>query len=119
MSEKVSLLRSAGQALKPHWMKALVPAGVSTAVLKPSQSGSLGGTDQGGIFWEGFGQRGQLSTGSSTPSPSLSIGDGVAVGVGVAAEVGVAVDVGAGVGEAVGVGQAPEPMTTQSARDIA
>src|SRR5439155_14478669 len=74
MSEILSLLTWAGQAAGPHWTRASVPAGFSTALPKPSQSGSLAGTGQGGRFWEGFGQRGQLSVVSGTPSPSPSGG---------------------------------------------
>ena len=48
MSEKVSLLMSAGQALRPQWTRAPVPAAPSRAVLKPSQSGSFAGTGQEG-----------------------------------------------------------------------
>src|SRR5437773_1227032 len=77
MSEMPSLLRSAGQPPAPQWTRGLVPAEFSTAMLKPSQSGSLAGTGQGGRFWEGFGQRGQLSVLSGTPSPSPSGGQGV------------------------------------------
>src|SRR5438876_9507947 len=77
MSAILSLLTSAGQAPGPHWTRASVPAGFSTVVAKPSQSGSLAGTGQGGRFWEGFGQRGQLSVLSGTPSPSPSGGQGV------------------------------------------
>src|SRR5437660_398018 len=77
MSEMPSLLRSAGQPLAPQCKMEFVPAEVSRAVLKPSQSGSLAGTGQGGRFWEGFGQRGQLSVLSGTPSPSPSGGQGV------------------------------------------
>src|SRR5437667_20462 len=77
MSEMPSLLRSAGQPLAPQCRMEFVPAEVSRAVLKPSQSGSLAGTGQGGRFWEEFGQRGQLSVLSGTPSPSPSGGQGV------------------------------------------
>src|SRR5438094_8258174 len=73
-SEKPSLLMSTGQALVPQWMSGAVPAEFSTVVLKPSQSGSLAGMSQGGRFWLGFGQRGQLSLGSGTASPSGSRG---------------------------------------------
>src|SRR5439155_25313733 len=79
ISEKPSLLRSAGQALAPQWRMKLVPAELSTTVLKPSQSGSLAGTDQGGRFWAGFGQLGQLSSMLSTASPSKSLAEGVRV----------------------------------------
>src|SRR5439155_24374062 len=77
ISEKPSLLRSAGQALAPQWRMKLVPAELSTTVLKPSQSGSLAGTDQGGRFWARFGQFGQLSAVLSTLSPSKSLLQGV------------------------------------------
>src|SRR2546422_9211425 len=93
---------SAGQALRPQWAIGLVPAEISTAELKPSQSGSLSGTRQGGSFWVAFGQLGQLSVMSGTPSASLSapsVGDGVEVGVSDA--VGVAVRVWFGVAAAV------------------
>src|SRR2546425_1053475 len=93
-STKVSLLMSAGQALRPQWRVGFVPTEASTAELNPSQSGSLRGTGQGGRFCVGFGQLGQLSLTSGTPSPSLS-----APGVGDAVEVGVP----AGVADAVGV----------------
>src|SRR3990170_2243703 len=72
ISEKVSLLISAGQALAPPGGGGGGAAEVSTAVLKPSQSGSLRGTGQGGRAWVGLGQFGQLSELSGTPSPSLS-----------------------------------------------
>src|SRR5438132_8028586 len=101
MSAKVSLFRSTGHAPAPQWTRASVPAGFSTALLKPSQSGSLAGTGQGGRFWAGLGQRGQLSELSGLPSPSLSagagVGDGLTVGLG------------------VGVGQGVPPMDTPSA----
>src|SRR2546426_671021 len=97
---------SAGQALRPQWKVGFVPTDASTAELNPSQSGSLRGTSQGGRLCVGFGQLGQLSTRSGTPSPSLSapgVGDGVEVGVADAAGVSVAVDVAVSVGAAVGV----------------
>src|SRR5262245_12971916 len=72
MSENTSLLMSAGQALVPHWTRALVPARSSTAELKPSQSVSFGPMSQRGKAWEPFGQAGQLSLRSETPSPSKS-----------------------------------------------
>src|SRR5438128_1886743 len=96
---------SAGQALRPQCMIGLVPAEISTAELNPSQSGSLRGTSQGGRFCVGFGQLGQLSTRSGTPSPSLSapgVGDAVEVGVADAVGVAVAVDVAVSVGAAGG-----------------
>src|SRR5438445_13220787 len=96
---------SAGQALRPQWKVGFVPTDASTAELNPSQSGSLRGTSQGGRFCVGFGQLGQLSTRSGTPSPSLSapgVGDAVEVGVADAVGVAVAVDVGVSVGAAVG-----------------
>src|SRR5437899_295640 len=101
---------SAGQALRPQWKVGFVPTDASTAELNPSQSGSLRGTSQGGRLCVGFGQLGQLSTRSGTPSPSLSapgVGDGVEVvadAVGVSVAVDVAVSVGAAVGVAVAVG---------------
>src|SRR5207247_11358249 len=97
---------SADQALRPQCMIGLVPAEISTAELNPSQSGSLRGTSQGGRFCVGFGQLGQLSMRSGTPSPSLSapgVGDAVEVGVADAVGVSVAVDVAVSVGAAVGV----------------
>src|SRR2546425_6834190 len=103
-STKVSLLMSAGQALRPQWRVGFVPTEASTAELNPSQSGSLRGTSQGGRLCVAFGQLGQLSLTSGTPSPSLSapsVGDGVEVGVNDA--VGVSVGVGAAVGVSVGV----------------
>src|SRR5439155_17040362 len=77
MSAILSLLTSAGQAPGPYWTRASVPAGFSTVVAKPSQSGSPAGTGQGGRFWAELGQRGQLSVLSGTPSPSPSGGQGV------------------------------------------
>src|SRR5437867_2010292 len=71
-SENVSLLRSAGQASEPHWRKGLVPAGFSTAELKPSQSGSAVAIGHWGTFCGVFGQAMQLSTTSATVSPSKS-----------------------------------------------
>src|SRR5207247_993186 len=68
MSEKVSLVTSAGQALKPHWTRAWVPARSSTAEVKPSQSGSLAGMSQAGRAWLAFGQSGQLSVALGSPS---------------------------------------------------
>src|SRR3989442_9018261 len=105
-SEKPSLLMSAGQALRPQCIIGLVPAEVSRLVLKPSQSGSLGGTGEGGRLCVAFGQLGQLSMRSGAPSPSLSapgVGDAVEVGVADAVGVSVAVDVAVSVGAAVGV----------------
>ena len=93
VSEKVLLLISAGQASTPQCSPAVVPAEFSTAELKPSQSGSSIGTGQGGTAWLAFGQAGQLSPGSRTPSQSASsahgadVGAGVRLGVGVWAEV--------------------------------
>src|SRR5262245_38010862 len=75
-----SSLRSGGQAFAPQCPFGSVPAAFSTVVVKPSQSGSFRGTGQGGSACVGFGQAGQLSTASGTPSPSLStasVGDGV------------------------------------------
>ncbi len=69
VSEKPLLVVSAGQASVPQWARALVPMKSSSAVLNASQSGSLAGTDQGSA-WVGFGQVGQLSERSNTPSPS-------------------------------------------------
>ena len=100
---------SAGQALRPQWAIGLVPAEISTAELKPSQSGSLRGTSQGGRFCVAFGQLGQLSMRSGTPSASLSapgVGDGVELGGGEAVSVGVAVAVAVGVAVGVWVGVA-------------
>src|SRR5439155_22429484 len=59
-SEKLSLLTSAGQALVPQWLVKFVPADVSTAELKPSQSGSLVASGQGGRFCAVLCQLGQL-----------------------------------------------------------
>ena len=75
-SEKVSLLMSAGQALFPQCAVALVPAEVSTLELKPSQSGSLAATGQGGRLCAGLGQFGQLSSASLTASQSRSVAQG-------------------------------------------
>src|SRR3989454_1012164 len=97
---------SAGQALRPQWKVGFVPTDASTAELNPSQSGSLRGTSQGGRLCVAFGQLGQLSMRSGTPSPSLSapgVGDAVEVGVADAVGVSVAVDVAVSVGAAVGV----------------
>src|SRR2546426_1889219 len=106
ISTKVSLLTSAGQALRPQCKVGFVPTDASTAELNPSQSGSLRGTSQGGRLCVAFGQLGQLSTRSGRPSPSLSapgVGDAVEVGVADAVGVAVAVDVAVSVGAAVGV----------------
>ena len=106
-SEKPSLLMSAGQALRPQCIIGLVPAEVSRLELKPSQSGSLGGTGQGGRFCVAFGQLMQLSPTSGTPSPSLSppgVSDGVNAGVAVSVGVGVGVSVAEGVVVGVSVG---------------
>ena len=71
----------------------MVPAEFSTVELKPSQSVSSVGTGQGGRPWLAFGQVGQLSPASRTPSQSASsahgadVGSGVRLGVGVWAEV--------------------------------
>src|SRR5438128_277633 len=78
-SEKVSLLRSAGQASFPQCAAAFVPAEVSTPELKPSQSGSLAGRGQGGRFCAELGQFGQLSEALSTASQSKSPGQGAQV----------------------------------------
>src|SRR6266542_4724198 len=75
-SEKVSLLRSAGQASFPQCLAAFGPAEVSTVELKPSQSGSLAETGQGGRFCAGLGQLGQLSSASLTASQSRSVAQG-------------------------------------------
>src|SRR5439155_25369916 len=72
VSEQVALVTSAGQALKPHWTRALAPARSSTAEAKPSQSGSLAGTSQAGRLWFAFAQSGQLSLTSGRPSASAS-----------------------------------------------
>src|SRR5438105_1175326 len=72
ISEKESLLMSAGQAFVPQWARAFVPARSSTAEVKPSQSGSLAGTVQSGRPWLAFGQKGQLSETSGRPSASAS-----------------------------------------------
>src|SRR5207247_8180612 len=72
MSETVSLLISAGQAFVPQCARAPVPAAFSAPVLKPSQSGSLAGTGQGGMDCAGFDQLGQLYVAFSTPSQSKS-----------------------------------------------
>src|SRR5437870_12279227 len=61
ISENLSLFRSAGHPFAPQWASGFVPAEFSTVELNPSQSGSLAGTGQGGRFWSGFGQFGQLS----------------------------------------------------------
>src|SRR2546425_4151066 len=78
-SEKPSLLRSAGQASFPQCAAAFVPAEVSTAELKPSQSGSLAARGQGGRFCAGLYQLGQLSRALKTASQSRSPGQGAQV----------------------------------------
>src|SRR5947209_1697595 len=89
ISEKPSLLMSAGQALMPQWMSGAVPAEFSTAVLNPSQSGSLAAMSQGGRFCAGLYQVGQLSgpatigpapSGSPGPSETLSASQSGLVG---------------------------------------
>ena len=91
ISEKLSLLMSAGQALVPQWMSGAVPAEFSTVVLNPSQSGSLAGISQGGRFCAGLYQVGQLSgpatigpapSGSARPSEMLSASQSGFVGQG-------------------------------------
>jgi hypothetical protein len=89
VSEKVSLLISAGQASAPQCSPAVVPAEFSTMELKPSQSGSSNGTGQGGKRWLTFGQLGQLSPRSRTPSQSTSSAQGAGVAAGVRLGVGV------------------------------
>src|SRR6266545_6420645 len=79
VSEKASLLISAGQASAPQCSPAVVPAEFSTMELKPSQSGSSNGTGQGGKPWLAFGQVGQLSPKSNTPSQSISSAQGAGV----------------------------------------
>jgi hypothetical protein len=96
MSEKVSLVISAGQASTPQCSPAVVPAEVSTVELKPSQSGSSAGTGQGGTAWSAFGQVGQLSPRSRTPSQSASSAQGAGVGAGVRLGVGVWAEVRSG-----------------------
>src|SRR5437667_208211 len=71
-SEKLPLLRSAGQALGPEWRVKFVPADDLTAEAKPSQSGSLVAIGHWGTFGGVFGQAMQLSTTSATVSPSKS-----------------------------------------------
>src|SRR5436190_12312618 len=81
MSEKPSLLMSAGHALTPQCSAGLVPTRLSTLLVKPSQSGSLPDTGHGGSSCVGLYQSGQLSEplhqelvqpGSQVPSRSLS-----------------------------------------------
>src|SRR2546425_11233991 len=72
MSEKVSLFRSAGHVLLPQWANGLVTTRASTAVLNPSQSGTLAGTGHGGRVWEAVGHARQLAATSGAPSASVS-----------------------------------------------
>ncbi len=88
MSTPWSSLKSGGQASRGSSLAVPVagqatsinvPTNVSLGEPNPSQSGSSGATGHGGTDWSVFGQAGQLSAPSGTPSASVSGKSGAAV----------------------------------------